>query len=217
MAIFKINLEDKAAFLNRMEKAGVALDTDQIVDNKLESNFEVTIDEPKQLEAAKTILKQSPKINTTQKMNTSKKKLTKKELEEMIRKELKSALYEQGQEERKVTITLDEIMQAGSAEYEVGKWAMENFPAIADALKSASTDPDQAIADLGGQVISLATVGTVAVGVGLAVAKDQIVSAAKKLKLAVKSLGGGGVKEGEDSLNQLLNNLPQDVLDKMSK
>jgi hypothetical protein len=90
------------------------------------------------------------------------------------------------------------------------------FP-IADALKSASTDPQQAIADLGGQVISLATVGTAAVGIGLVVAKDQIVSAAKKLKLAVKSLGSGGVKEGEDSLNQLLNNLPQDVLDKMSK
>ncbi len=34
MATFKIALEDKAAFLNRMEKAGVALDTDQAVDNK---------------------------------------------------------------------------------------------------------------------------------------------------------------------------------------
>ena len=29
MATFKIKLEDKAAFLNRMEKAGTGLDTDQ--------------------------------------------------------------------------------------------------------------------------------------------------------------------------------------------
>ncbi len=57
MATFKIKLEDKAAFLNRMEKAGVELNTDQAVDNKLEGYFEVTIDEPKQLEAANLILK----------------------------------------------------------------------------------------------------------------------------------------------------------------
>jgi len=63
MAIFKIKLEDKAAFLNRMEKADVELDSTQIVDNKLEGYFEVTIDEPKQLEVATSILKQSPKIN----------------------------------------------------------------------------------------------------------------------------------------------------------
>jgi len=85
MAIFKFALEDKAAFLNRLEKAGVALDTDQAVDNKLEGTFEVTIDEPKQLEAVKTILKQSPKINTIKEMET-KKKLTKSELKEMVKK-----------------------------------------------------------------------------------------------------------------------------------
>ena len=93
MATFKIALEDKAAFLNRMEKAGVALDTDQAVDNKLEGYFEVTVDEPKQLEAVKTILKQSPKINTIQEMET-KKKLTKSELKEMVRQELQGVLAE---------------------------------------------------------------------------------------------------------------------------
>ena len=93
MATFKIALEDKAAFLNRMEKAGVALDTDQAVDNKLEGYFEVTVDEPKQLEAAKTILKQSPKINTIKEMET-KKKLTKSELKEMVRQELQAVLAE---------------------------------------------------------------------------------------------------------------------------
>jgi hypothetical protein len=94
MAIFKFALEDKAAFLNRLEKAGVALDTDQIVDNKLEKTFEVTVDDPKQLEAVKIILKQSPKINTIKEMETKKKKLTKSELKEMVRQELQSVLAE---------------------------------------------------------------------------------------------------------------------------
>jgi len=93
MATFKIALKDKAAFLNRMEKAGVALDTDQAVDNKLEGYFEVIVDEPKQLEAVKTILKQSPKINTIQEME-NKKKLTKSELKEMVRQELQGVLAE---------------------------------------------------------------------------------------------------------------------------
>jgi hypothetical protein len=93
MATFKIALEDKAAFLNRMEKAGVALDTDQAVDNKLEGYFEVIVDEPRQLEAVKTILKQSPKINTIQEME-NKKKLTKSELKEMVRQELQAVLAE---------------------------------------------------------------------------------------------------------------------------
>ena len=94
MATFKFALEDKAAFLNRMEKAGVALDTDQTVDNKLEKTFEVIVDDPKQLEAVKTILKQSPKINTIKEMETKKKKLTKSELKEMVRQELQSVLAE---------------------------------------------------------------------------------------------------------------------------
>jgi protein subunit release factor A len=93
MATFKIALEDKAAFLNRMEKAGVGLDTDQAVDNKLEGYFEVIVDEPRQLEAVKTILKQSPKINTIKEME-NKKKMTKDELKEMVRQELQAVLAE---------------------------------------------------------------------------------------------------------------------------
>ena len=91
MATFKIKLEDKAAFLNRMEKAGEGLDTDQAVDNKLEGYFEVTVDEPKQIEAVNIILKQSPKINQ---MESKKKKMTKDELKEMVRQELQSVLAE---------------------------------------------------------------------------------------------------------------------------
>lgn len=82
---FKIKLEDKAAFLNRMEKQGEAIDSKDIKDNKLEGYFEVTINDPKQEQMAKDILKQSPKINTVKEM---KKSLTKSELKEMIRQEL---------------------------------------------------------------------------------------------------------------------------------
>ena len=89
---FKIKLEDKAAFLNRMEKQGEAIGSEQIQDNKLEGIFEVTIDDPKQLEIAKAILKQSPKINTLSEME--KKKLTKDALKEMVRQELQASLLE---------------------------------------------------------------------------------------------------------------------------
>jgi hypothetical protein len=91
MSVFKIKLEDKAAFLNRMEKAGTELNTNQMVDNKLEGYFEAIIDEPKQLEVAKSILKQSPKISQ---MESKKKKLTKDELKEMVRQELQAVLAE---------------------------------------------------------------------------------------------------------------------------
>jgi hypothetical protein len=93
MATFKIKLEDKAAFLNRMEKQGVGLDSTQIVDDKLKGYFEVTIEEPKQLQVAKGILKQSPKINTIKEME-NKKKMTKDELKEMVRQQLQAVLSE---------------------------------------------------------------------------------------------------------------------------
>ena len=91
MATFKIKLEDKAAFLNQMEKAGVELNTNQMVDNEFKGYFEVTIDEPKQLQIAKGILKQSPKITQ---MENNKKKMTKDELKEMVRQELQAVLAE---------------------------------------------------------------------------------------------------------------------------
>ena len=89
---FKIKSEDKAAFLNRMEKQGETISSEQIKDNDLEHYFEVEITNPKQLETAKAILKKSPKINTLTEME--KKKLTKDALKEMVRQELQSALLE---------------------------------------------------------------------------------------------------------------------------
>ena len=90
--IFKIKSEDKAAFLNRMEKQGETISSKQIKDNDLEHYFEVEINNPKQLETAKAILKKSPKINTLTEME--KKKLTKDALKEMVRQELQGALLE---------------------------------------------------------------------------------------------------------------------------
>ena len=83
--VFKIKLEDKAAFLNRMEKQGQAIDTQEIKNNKLEGYFEVTINNPEQEKMAKDNLKQSSKINTIKEI---KKSLTKDQLKEMIRQEL---------------------------------------------------------------------------------------------------------------------------------
>jgi len=90
--IFKIKSEDKAAFLNRMEKQGETISSEQIKDNDLEHYFEVEINNPKQLETAKAILKKSPKINTLSEME--KKKLTKDALKEMVRQELQASLLE---------------------------------------------------------------------------------------------------------------------------
>jgi hypothetical protein len=68
MKTYKIKLEDKAAFLNRLEKAEVNVGSYEIVDNKLEGYFEITFTTPEDEEKAKTILRQSPKINKVTEM-----------------------------------------------------------------------------------------------------------------------------------------------------
>lgn len=69
---YKIQSSDKAAFLNRLEKAGINVNTSEIVDDKLDGTFKITFHSDEDLEKVKTILKQSPKI-------------TKSSLKEMIR------------------------------------------------------------------------------------------------------------------------------------
>ena len=88
MSDYKIKLEDKAAFLNRLEKQGVAVDSFDIKDDKLKGYFEFTVDDPQANEIIKTILKQSPKIN---KINEMQKKITKGQLAQIIREELDAA------------------------------------------------------------------------------------------------------------------------------
>ena len=66
--IYKIKLEDKAAFLNRLEKAGIPADSYDVKDNKFEGYFEFTTDDPITNNMVKAILKQSPKINKLKEM-----------------------------------------------------------------------------------------------------------------------------------------------------
>ena len=194
MATFKIKLGDKAAFLNRMEKQGETISIKQIKDNKLEDYFEIDIIDPKQLEVVKTILKQSPKINTIKEMAN---RLTKDALKEMIRKELqgveKKKMNKDEGKEKKITLTLNEYSEGGELSYKIGEWALKSIPAIADFFKGTPTGNGQEIADLGNTLVGLATVGTGLIGTGLAMYKDQIVDLAKKLKNAL-----GGKKEGDD-------------------
>ena len=75
---YKIKLEDKAALLNRLEKAEVNTDSYDIVDNKLEGYFEITFSTPPDEEKAKIILHQSPKINKISEV-----------IRKMVREELK--------------------------------------------------------------------------------------------------------------------------------
>ena len=63
MKTYKIKLEDKAAFLNRLERVGVKVDSYEITDDKLKGYFEFTATDPVTDNMVKTILKQSSKIN----------------------------------------------------------------------------------------------------------------------------------------------------------
>ena len=65
---YKIKMEDKAAFLNRLDKAGIPADSYNVVDNKFEGYFEFTTTDPVTDSMVKTILKQSPKINRLKEM-----------------------------------------------------------------------------------------------------------------------------------------------------
>lgn len=88
MSDYKIKLEDKAAFLNRLEKQGITVDSFDIRDNKLGGYFEFSTDDPQANEIIKTILKQSPKINKLKEMKST---LTKGQLRQIIREELDAA------------------------------------------------------------------------------------------------------------------------------
>jgi hypothetical protein len=76
---YKIKLEDKAAFINKVEKVGVTIDSFDIKNDKLDDTFEFTVSDPNAIKTIDTILKQSPKINQV-----------KEQLKAMIREELKS-------------------------------------------------------------------------------------------------------------------------------
>lgn len=78
MKSYKIKLEDKAAFLNRLKETGVKASSYEIKDNTLDKphSFTITFSNPEDEEKAKTILKQSPKINQLKEMKTLREQLT---------------------------------------------------------------------------------------------------------------------------------------------
>jgi hypothetical protein len=121
-------------------------------------------------------------------------------------------------EEKTVTVTLNEYT-GDPGMYDVGEWMVKSFPHVAEWFKgiSTSTDPGQQLVDLGTAAVSLATVGTIALSVTMAVVKDDIKAAAKKLIGAIK----GGVKEGmegaDPNLAKVIAKLPQDVTAKIAK
>ena len=68
MKTYKVKLEDKAALLNRLEKAQVDVSSADIKDNELEGYFEITFVNDEDLDKMKTIIRQSPKIDVLKEM-----------------------------------------------------------------------------------------------------------------------------------------------------
>jgi hypothetical protein len=60
---FKIKSEDKAAFVNRLHKLGIGVDTYKIKDNKLDDYFSVEFIDPQVIDTINQVLKKSPKID----------------------------------------------------------------------------------------------------------------------------------------------------------
>ena len=83
MSTYKIKLEDKAAFINRLDKLGIEVDSYEIKDDKIKGCFEFNVNEPVIDDMVKTILKQSPKIDRV------KEHISKQQLINIIREELK--------------------------------------------------------------------------------------------------------------------------------
>jgi hypothetical protein len=68
MKTYKIKLEDKAAFLNRLDGAGISANSYNVIDNEFEGYFEFTTADPVTDNMVKTMLKQSPKIDQLKEM-----------------------------------------------------------------------------------------------------------------------------------------------------
>lgn len=61
---FTIKSEDKAAFINRLDKLGIPVDTYKIHDNVLDDSFSIEFTNPESIKMIVQMLKKSPKIDT---------------------------------------------------------------------------------------------------------------------------------------------------------
>jgi hypothetical protein len=60
---YTIKSEDKAAFINRLDKLGIKVGSFDITNNKLDDSFSISFTEPSAIATINTILKQSHKID----------------------------------------------------------------------------------------------------------------------------------------------------------
>ena len=178
---YKIKLEDKIAFINRLNKQKIKVNSYKIVDNELKGYFEFTTSDPVTDNIIKTILKQSPKINQLKEMA----KLTKSQLAEIIREELAAM---KGAKKKKQT--LNEYMAGQETLVDLGNWAMENYPVIGKALGSEA-------AQIGGNLVGIATVGGLALTGAIGALVSKVKSAMKKAKSGDTSMAEADDQEAE--------------------
>ena len=181
MSIYKIKLEDKAAFINRLDKQGIGVDSYEIVDNKLEGYFEFTTSDPVTDNIIKTILKQSPKINQLKEMSN----ITKNQLATIIREELSKMKGEKTKLAKKKKMQLKEYAADSQAIIDLGMWVKDHSQAVYQALGGS---PEA----VGNNLIPLAMAGIAGIGGAL----GMIISKVKKAMVAKKA--GGMMQEGED-------------------
>jgi rubrerythrin len=150
----------------------------------------------------------------TKKMQKMHEKMSSKE--KMAKGMYKEDMQQAPGQEKTVKISLDEYIGGDPGMYEVGKWACDLIP----ALKNLGTtgDPGQTYVDLGSAIVSLATIGTAVLGVTLAVQKDNIKAAAKKL---ISFVGGKkNMEEGANTDQELaaaVAKLPKDTVAKIAQ
>lgn len=60
---YNVKLEDKAALINKLEAAGIEINSFDIKDDLLKNTFSITLNTPREVEVVKSVLKSSPKIN----------------------------------------------------------------------------------------------------------------------------------------------------------
>jgi hypothetical protein len=119
MTVYKIKSEDKAAFLNRLEKLKININSNDLKNkNKLQDGnviswFELTVTDPEHEQQINNIINQSPAINQISEMENNKKKMTKDQLKEMVRQELQAVLAEKKKvkdEEKKAKLDENEAL-----------------------------------------------------------------------------------------------------------
>jgi len=184
MSNYKIKLEDKAAFINRLDKQGIGVDSYEIIDNKLKGYFEFTTNDDVTDNIVKTILKQSPKINQLKEMV----KLTKGQLAEIIREELATMKKEKSKKPMKKP--MKEYMGGQETLIDLGAWVLENYPAIAKNLGETA-------AQIGGNLVGIATVGSLALTGAIGTLVSKVRSAMKKAKGGATAMSEVGDEEAE--------------------